>query len=193
MKPIDIFRDALPCDFAGSVQGDAEAGALFGCGTVESAPHRYALWRVWDAELPVLVWCLLNPSTATHAKLDPTIRRCIAWARLWGCGGVLIVNAYAFRSKDQDVMLRAPNRVGEFNDQFLAHAFAASRAQATPALAPGTLMVAWGAGIEHDREARIIDVLLDVGVPTYCLGRTRRGQPRHPVRLAYATPTELWP
>ena len=34
--------------------------------------------------------------------------------------------------------------------------------------------------------------LIPESVPTYCLGRTKDGSPRHPSRLAYATPREVW-
>ena len=35
--------------------------------------HRYSLAWIWDRALPPLVVCMLNPSTATHENLDPTI------------------------------------------------------------------------------------------------------------------------
>ena len=38
--------------------------------------YRYRLWRTWDARKPPLVFCMLNPSTATAEQDDPTIARC---------------------------------------------------------------------------------------------------------------------
>ena len=43
--------------------------------------YRYTLGRVWDADKPLLLFVMLNPSTADSYKNDPTVRRCIKWAR----------------------------------------------------------------------------------------------------------------
>ena len=45
--------------------------------------YRYALWRIWDNELPKVLFIGLNPSTADEVKDDPTIRRCIRYALDW--------------------------------------------------------------------------------------------------------------
>jgi hypothetical protein len=37
--------------------------------------NRYRLTRVWDADLPVMTFVLLNPSTADALQRDPTMRR----------------------------------------------------------------------------------------------------------------------
>ena len=41
------------------------------CGT-----HRYALWRVWDHSKGLVMFIMLNPSTANATEPDPTITRC---------------------------------------------------------------------------------------------------------------------
>ncbi|WP_030186512.1 DUF1643 domain-containing protein, partial [Streptomyces capuensis] len=38
--------------------------------------YRYLLTRVWDPSRPLLVYLMLNPSTADATTADPTIRRC---------------------------------------------------------------------------------------------------------------------
>lgn len=43
--------------------------------------YRYSLTRVWDESLPSVTFVLLNPSTADDVELDPTLRRCIGFAR----------------------------------------------------------------------------------------------------------------
>ena len=48
--------------------------------------YRYHLWRRWDELLPTMVWVMLNPSTADATEDDPTIRRCIGFAKREGCG-----------------------------------------------------------------------------------------------------------
>ena len=59
--------------------------------------YRYVLTRQWNDSEPV-TWIMLNPSTADADKDDPTIRRCIGFAKAWGHGGIHVVNLFAFRA-----------------------------------------------------------------------------------------------
>lgn len=191
--PIDIAIDIMRA-VGGRSAGSTDRGALFSDDPAER--HRFLLWRTWNDELPVLVWWMLNPSKADHEQDDATIRRCIGWARRWGYGGVLIVNAYALRSTDPFVMLRDPQRVGHGNDDILARVADLVGAMPEDAYAgtPGyRVIVAWGDGIEREREHAIVKLLLEHQCATHCLGYTRSGQPRHPVRLPYETAVERWP
>lgn len=61
----------------------------------------------------------LNPSTADELLDDPTIRRCVAFARSWGYGALCMTNLFAFRATDPDVMKSADDPVGPENDQHL--------------------------------------------------------------------------
>ena len=49
--------------------------------------YRYSLWRQWD-EGPSVLWIMLNPSTADVYVDDPTIRRCVGFAKAWGCSRI---------------------------------------------------------------------------------------------------------
>lgn len=77
---------------------------------------RYALWREWDATLPAVMLIGLNPSTADANHNDPTIRRCIGFARDWGFGGVRVLNLFAFRATYPDDLKAAADPVGPRND-----------------------------------------------------------------------------
>jgi hypothetical protein len=81
------------------------AGATFS----KDRRYRYRLWRSWgDPELRC-VFVGLNPSTADESNDDPTIRKCVGFAKLWGFGAVDVVNLFAFRSTDparRDIGLR---------------------------------------------------------------------------------------
>jgi hypothetical protein len=60
---------------------------------------RYRLGRRWGQGAAVC-FVLLNPSTADEVVDDPTIRRCIAFARSLGYGGLEVVNLYAYVATD---------------------------------------------------------------------------------------------
>lgn len=63
----------------------------------ECGRFRYTLTRTWGTEQKLCV-VGLNPSTATADTNDPTIRRCMVYARTWGHGGLLMLNLFAFRT-----------------------------------------------------------------------------------------------
>ena len=57
-----------------------EKGAIIS----DCSKYRYSLWRIWDKEKPIFTFIGLNPSTADHIQDDPTINRCINFAKSWG-------------------------------------------------------------------------------------------------------------
>ncbi len=133
--------------------------------------YRYALWRTWDGDAPRVAFLMLNPSTADARRDDPTIRRCIGFARSWGFGSVEVVNLFAYRTPDPEVLRRALHPVGPENDRYLRKV--ARRAQ--------QLIVAWGnRGALQGRDEAVMRLLRKVGT-VYCLGRTQAGHPRHPL------------
>ncbi len=71
-----------------------ESGAIIS----ECENYRYRLWRVWDNAHPRVLFIMLNPSTADASEDDPTIRRCIGFAKSWGYGGLMVGNLFAFRT-----------------------------------------------------------------------------------------------
>lgn len=141
--------------------------------------YRYRLWRTWDAARPRLLWVLLNPSTADGQADDPTLRRCIGFSEDWGYGGLEIVNLFALRTPHPQDLYRAPDPVGSENDQYIAAA--ASRAAG--------IIVAWGEqGTYRQRDRAVLALLSQHSAqPLRCLGLSRTGSPRHPLRLARST------
>ena len=86
-------------------QGLTASGAVFS----PCERYRYKLWRVWDPARPLgcVMFLMLNPSTATDTEDDPTIRRCIGYARSWGYGGLYVGNLFAYRATDPADLRRA--------------------------------------------------------------------------------------
>ncbi len=142
-----------------------DTGAVFSpCGR-----YRYKLWRVWEPDLPLgcVMFLMLNPSTATDAEDDPTIRRCIGYARSWGYVG----NLFAYRATAPTALQRAAHPVGPDNDRMLREMVAQSR----------LVVAAWGShGAKYGR--RVQEVLNLVRQPLYCLRPLCSGPPAHPLR-----------
>ena len=135
------------------------------------AKYRYALYRQWDKTLPSVMFLMLNPSTADARKDDPTIRKCMAYAKDWGYGGIVVGNIYAFRSKDPKDLLHCNDPIGPLNDSYLYEL-----TNKYP-----MVICAWGNNLENPKR---IKHLIGRGVRmTHCLELTKSGQPKHPLYL----------
>lgn len=62
--------------------------------------YRYRLWRIWDESKPFCLFVMHNPSTADAFMEDPTIRRCMGYAKAWGYGGIYVGNLSPYRATD---------------------------------------------------------------------------------------------
>lgn len=121
----------------------------------------------------------LNPSTADEVEDDPTIRRCIGFARAWGYAQLKMLNLFAFRSTDPAGLLDAEDPVGPENDCVIAKVIGGSE----------LVVCAWGA---FPADGRVAAVLPLVG-SAKCFGLTKNGSPRHPLYVASATPLVPYP
>lgn len=132
--------------------------------------YRYYLTRIWNQWGKVVVFVGLNPSTADKHNDDPTVRRCITYARRWGFGGIIMLNAFAYRATDPREMKQAPQPVGSENDHWLK-LFAGTGAP---------VVAAWGAHAAHGHRHLALRELLP---ETWCLDVTKHGHPKHPLYL----------
>lgn len=150
-------------------------GAIFShCGR-----YRYTLTREWNGSTSPLTFIMLNPSTADASVDDPTIRRCIGFARTRGFGGLRVLNLFAFRSTDPVHMKADPDSVGPDNDMHLGAALKAAKGANAPVVA------AWGVhGVHNGREAVVRGLAQECGVALMCLGVTKYGHPRHPLYVS---------
>ena len=133
--------------------------------------YRYQLTRQWDTHLSTVVFVMLNPSTADASINDPTIRRCINFARSWGFGGLKVVNLFAWRATKPAELKMVADPVGPDNDYYLLKAFAQ---------APATV-VAWGTNAPVTRVQEVGRLLQAATIGPQCLGATQMGHPRHPL------------
>ena len=146
--------------------------------------YRYTLHRWWG-DGPRATFVMLNPSTADSEQDDPTIRRCVGFARRWGYDGIRVVNLYAYRATKPADLWKADNPVGwPRNDDVLEEC-------GRLAACGDTLIAAWGA---HAKPSRIECVLAFSGWDRLqALGTTKSGAPRHPLYVAGDTEPEPWP
>ena len=151
----------------GGVMADlftASSAVLSDCGR-----YRYRLDRKWS-DGPAMCFVMLNPSTADADIDDPTIRRCIGFAKREGCGALVVVNLFNFRSTRPEDMADADNPEGDDADLRLLEAIEEI---------DGPLIAAWGAHwMAKDRAAHVTAM---IGIHMVCLGKTKDGHPRHPL------------
>ena len=145
--------------------------------------YRYLLRRKWDDNAPKITFVMLNPSTADANQDDPTLRKCIHFAKSFCCGSLEVVNLFAYRATNPRELKRVPDPVGSRNNCYLQ--LATRRAD--------LIVVAWGTkGIFHKRNEEVLN-LISGKQPLHCLGLTKDGHPRHPLYLKKSTEAIIFP
>lgn len=140
--------------------------------------YRWFLQRHWSPGKRWIAWVGLNPSTGNATQDDPTLRRMIRFS-FDNFDGMFVVNLFAMRSKDPDLLSKEPRRVGTGNDRMIIAA--ARTAQAT--------VLAWGAHkLAGERSAFVLALLRAHDIKLLTLGRTTNGQPRHPLFVRASQP-----
>jgi hypothetical protein len=143
--------------------------------------YRYRLGRLWGADPDAVVnFVMLNPSVADALVDDPTIRRCMGFARSWGYGGIVVTNLFAFRATSPVDMIAALDPYGPENDGYLF-----GTASDSP-----LVVCAWGVhGGLYGRGREVVRGLRARNITPHHLGLTKGGHPKHPLYLpAKATP-----
>lgn len=144
--------------------------------------YRYQLSRQWDTGRHLSV-IMLNPSIADGTQDDPTIRRCIGFAKRHGLAGLRVVNLFALRSTNPAALRSHPDPVGPRNDEFILDA-----------AKDGLLVAAWGAhGFAGSRAAEVAATLAGAGVNLQAWGTTKAGHPGHPLYLPSDAVLTPWP
>lgn len=145
--------------------------------------YRYSLTIRWSDE-PLTQFIGLNPSTADEVQDDPTIRRCKAFAKSIGSGGIIMTNLFAWRSTDPAALKTVPNPIGETgtfitvgnvefgnrNDFYLY----------VSAMMCQVRIACWGVhGTLLYRAIKVKQFMPELK----CLKKTRGGHPSHPLYL----------
>lgn len=159
----------------------SRTAVISGCGQ-----YRYRLGRSWAADTSpgrTVAFVMLNPSTADAMVDDPTIRRCVGFARDWGFAALEVVNLLAYRATNPRDLVAVRDPFGPYNPGHLADAVREA----------DLVVAAWGASFPQQL-AWSVDVtaalLRDRGA--HHLGLTAAGHPRHPLYLRADTQPVRW-
>ncbi len=154
----------------------------------ECEVYRYLPGRwVGEGRLGLVLFLLLNPSTADAIKPDATLRRGMGYARSWGYSMLEFVNLFAFRTaypRDLKAAYKAGRDViGPENDR---HIFEAARRA-------DLVIAAWGAHpMALHRYRAACQLVTDAGKDLHCIDTTDGGQPNHPLMLKAALTPRPW-
>lgn len=146
--------------------------------------YRYLLTRGVDLDLAAVrlpdgvTFIGLNPSRADENSDDPTIRRCIGFARSWGAPSLSVVNLSPLVATYPGDLKAAGPEPGDIVATNLEHV-------ASVTVSGEMVVAAWGVlGALEGRDARMMEFLRGSGVRiVYCLALNADGSPRHPMYL----------
>jgi len=130
--------------------------------------YRYTLWRIWDKNKPYAVFIGLNPSVADATIDDPTIRRCIKYAKDWNLGGLYMLNLFSYIATDPKEMKNNKYPIGKLNDECLIKISKEA----------GIIIGAWGNDGSHLMRSKSIKKLIP---NLHCLKINNTGEPAHPL------------
>lgn len=127
-----------------------------------------------EREPRTVVFIGLNPSTADERTDDPTIRRCVGYAKRWGYDRLVMLNLFGLRSTDPRLLYDYHNPVGPDNDDWIVVECASA----------ALVVCAWGThGELNGRGADVAECLRGINVPLHTLRLTKDGHPGHPLYL----------
>jgi hypothetical protein len=153
------------------------AGAVFSpCFT-----YRYRLWREWAWPKEIgrtprfALFIMLNPSKADEEVLDPTVRRCVKFARAWGFDGLEVCNLFALRSTDPKPLYTVDDPVGPDNDRIILERAAAA----------SLVVLAWGNHGRLNARGKVVrELLFGALIQPKWFRLTKHGEPEHPLYLS---------
>ena len=132
--------------------------------------YRYSLTRIWDEDADHVLFICCNPSTADARNDDPTLIKCVHYAKRWGYGGVSMANLFAYRATKPKDMLSSKDPIGVDNDKWLRKLFKGA----------GLVVAAWGNYGKHmARSEKIRQEFSNL----YYLKLNASGEPSHPLYL----------
>ena len=147
--------------------------------------YRYSLTRTWDDGLGKVCFLGCNPSTADETINDPTVTRCINFAKDWGFGTMEMLNIFALRSTDPKELYKSAEPVSppyklqdglftftDYNDLAILKSCSDS----------DLIVCCWGNHGKYLHRGELVTAMLKYRT-IMCLGITKQGYPKHPLYL----------
>lgn len=167
---------------------DVRKSAVFS----ECGKHRYRLER-HHGDGRLVCFIMLNPSRAGVEKDDPTVRKCLGFARRLGYRGLVVVNLFSMVATDPTELLASDYAWASGDpDNFEQVVVAAKSAD--------LVIAAWGCEAhrvgrrqKHPRRDKVVaEALASLDVQLHALKVTKSGHPQHPLYLAYDCKPKPW-
>lgn len=136
--------------------------------------YRFQLWRIWDDSLPKVLFVMHNPSKADANVNDPTVKRCIGFAKSWGYGGIYIGNISAYRATNPK----------DLNDIPVHELFVKSNMQNIKWMAEKCSLHVLAHGVPHKKLRPWVTYSYDLNhIKFHVIEMTKSGFPGHPLFL----------
>lgn len=142
----------------------------------ETGHYRYQFSCQWGTQGRFITFIMLNPSVGNQQQPDPTLRKCINYAKNWGYDGIKVANLFAYVSTDPQRLTSVVDPVGPDNDRHLLEMIQGV----------DRIVLAWGKMLPKSFvQPRIQEVLYLLRErDSYCLEKTKCGSfPKHPLFL----------
>jgi hypothetical protein len=141
----------------------------------DDGKYRYFISRTWGSDRKVVTFIGLNPSTADAKQNDPTVLKCIRFAKSWDATKLLMVNLFAYRSSNPRDLWRVANPVGADNDGWILRAVEEA----------DIVVAAWGNNGSYIGRAN--EVAKRFHGQLRALRVTKQGMPGHPLYIPAET------
>ena len=141
-------------------------------GAIINKNKRYSLWRIWNENLPKVLYVMLNPSLADGSKDDRTIRKLNYFTEKFGFGGFYVGNIYPQITPYPKVLYSLNLSQSKKNCFYINSMVKKSK----------KTVFAWG-----NCKERPLWVENLVKNPL-CFGHNKNGSPKHPLYLPKTTP-----
>lgn len=140
--------------------------------------YRYSLYRRWQEDGKKILFIGVNPSKADGSIDDNTVRRWKSFAQRDGYGEFWVGNVCAYRSTSPKAIKSVAEYQDANNREYIHHM----------AVDADRIVACYGNNIELVPYWQDFVKWLCLNYEVYCFGLTKRGHPKHPLRLAATTP-----
>lgn len=149
----------------------------------ECGKYRYQLKRQWGSGNNFVLFIAFNPSIADSEIDDPTLTRCINFAKMQNYDGLIMANLFAYRATNpNDLIGDKDYLIGALNDDWIRRSIKEVDA----------IVVCWGNdGAYLNRSDEVLEILKEYQEvkQVFCLDKNATGQPKHPL---YAKSDKDW-